>query len=104
MVTISTESAGFRAYPQIKEYTLTPSAMVAGRRERMAKSRLESWEVSDAFWKRVEPLIPQRRARPTKRKYERKPGGWTQAEAAAAGVRSHCVRAAHGLPVEGLAQ
>ena len=29
----------------------------------MTKARLESWEVSDAFWERVEPLIPQRLVR-----------------------------------------
>ena len=41
----------------------------------MAKARLESWVVSDAFWKRVEPLIPQRPPRPARRKFVRSPGG-----------------------------
>ena len=41
----------------------------------MAKARLESWVVSDAFWERVEPLIPPRPGRPTRRKFARKPGG-----------------------------
>ena len=41
----------------------------------MAKARLESWVVSDAFWERVEPLIPQRPVRCVKRKYQRRPGG-----------------------------
>lgn len=41
----------------------------------MAKANLASWEVSDAFWQRVEPLVPPRAARPSKRKYQRKPGG-----------------------------
>lgn len=41
----------------------------------MAKARLASWEVSDAFWQRVEPLLPPPTARPTNRKYRRKPGG-----------------------------
>jgi len=41
----------------------------------MAKARLESWEVSDAFWERVEPLVPQRPARRARRKYQRNPGG-----------------------------
>jgi transposase len=41
----------------------------------MARARLESWTVSEAFWERVEPLIPQRPVRPAKRKYERQPGG-----------------------------
>jgi transposase len=38
----------------------------------MAK-RAESWTVTDAFWQRVEPLIPPRVAVPGKR-YVRKPG------------------------------
>ena len=38
----------------------------------MAKTK--SWEVSDAFWERVEPLIPPPRRDPTK-SYKRKPGG-----------------------------
>lgn len=41
----------------------------------MARARLESWVVSDAFWERVEPLIPQPGARPRKQKFVRKPGG-----------------------------
>ena len=41
----------------------------------MAKARLESLVVSDAFWERVAPLIPQRAARPARRKFARKPGG-----------------------------
>jgi transposase len=39
----------------------------------MAK-RLPSWEVSDAFWKRVEPLIPQPE-RDKEKTYRRKAGG-----------------------------
>src|ERR1019366_8672750 len=39
-----------------------------------AKNRLAAWEVSDAFWQRVEPLIPERR-RETAKNYVRKPGG-----------------------------
>jgi transposase len=41
----------------------------------LAKAKLASWEVSDAFWQRVEPLVPPRPGRPSKRKYQRKPGG-----------------------------
>jgi transposase len=41
----------------------------------MARGRLESWVVSDAFWERVEPLIPQPAARSSKRQFVRKPGG-----------------------------
>jgi transposase len=35
--------------------------------------KTQSWEVSDAFWERVEPLIPQRSA-PSNKQYVRKPG------------------------------
>lgn len=38
------------------------------------KRRLASWEVSDEFWKRVQPLIPMRQ-RPQDQDYVRKPGG-----------------------------
>src|SRR6266478_8789643 len=41
----------------------------------MAKAKLASWVVSDALWERVEPLIPQRPIRLSKRTYARKPGG-----------------------------
>ena len=36
-------------------------------------SKPQSWEVSDEFWKRVEPLVPQRVA-PADKRYVRKPG------------------------------
>jgi transposase len=39
-----------------------------------AKSRVESWEVSDEFWKRVEPLLPAKK-RVVGKRYARKPGG-----------------------------
>lgn len=38
----------------------------------MAK-RVESWKVTDQFWQRVEPLVPQR-VRPPGKQYLRKPG------------------------------
>lgn len=38
----------------------------------MAKTK--SWEVTDDFWKRVEPLVPVRK-RPVKQSYTRKAGG-----------------------------
>lgn len=41
----------------------------------MAKTKIAAWEVSDAFWQRVEPLIPERAPRLKHRKYVRKPGG-----------------------------
>lgn len=41
----------------------------------MAKARQSAWEVSDAFWARVEPLIPARAPRPSRQKFFRKPGG-----------------------------
>ena len=37
-------------------------------------ARVQSWEVSDAFWEKVEPLIPSSERDPTKT-YRRKPGG-----------------------------
>ncbi len=42
----------------------------------MAKAtrRLQAWEVSDAFWARVQPLLPERATRPDTRSYQRKPG------------------------------
>jgi len=36
--------------------------------------QIKSWEVSDEFWARVEPLIPVRQ-RPGDRPYQREPGG-----------------------------
>jgi len=36
--------------------------------------KYRSWEVSDAFWELVEPMIPQPRRDPNKT-YQRKPGG-----------------------------
>jgi putative transposase len=37
-------------------------------------SRVQSWEVPDELWERVEPLIPKRTRDPN-RQYKRKPGG-----------------------------
>jgi len=37
-------------------------------------SRTQSWEVSDAFWEKVEPLVPPRVVRTPGRSYSRKPG------------------------------
>lgn len=39
-----------------------------------AKRRVASWEVTDDFWKRVEPLLPEKQREPGRR-YKRKPGG-----------------------------
>lgn len=36
--------------------------------------KIQSWQVSDAFWERVKPLLPQPVRDPRKR-YKRKPGG-----------------------------
>lgn len=41
----------------------------------MVKTKVAAWEVSDAFWQRVEPLIPTPAVRPSSRTYQRKPGG-----------------------------
>src|SRR2546427_12653487 len=56
-------------------YTDSPSAIVAERRTHVTKARLNSWEVSDAFWQRVEPLIPAPAARSEKKFFERAAGG-----------------------------
>lgn len=37
--------------------------------------KAQSWEVSDEFWARVQPLIPAREGRKQVREYVRKPGG-----------------------------
>ena len=43
-------------------------------RRRSALGRVQSWEVSDALWKKVEPLIP-RFSRDPNKQYKRRPGG-----------------------------
>ena len=48
----------------------------------MGKPRQASWEVSDAFWERVERLVPRRPSRPRNHKYRRKPGGGRKPKAA----------------------
>jgi transposase len=45
------------------------------RTKQPSKTKRHSWIVSDAFWARVEPLIPPRVARVTPGTYARKPGG-----------------------------
>src|SRR5450631_3792254 len=47
----------------------------AQRRKPLPKAKLASWEVSDEFWRRVEPLVPERLGRLRKKKFRRKPGG-----------------------------
>lgn len=42
--------------------------------KRTSQRRRSSWKVSDAFWQRVEPLIPQRQREAIK-EYVRGPGG-----------------------------
>ncbi len=44
--------------------------------------KAKSWEVTDAFWSRVEPLIPPRAARDPDRVYVRQPGGGRKPKAA----------------------
>jgi transposase len=41
----------------------------------VGKTRIEALEVSDEFWRRVEPLIPRQVVRQEQRAYVRKPGG-----------------------------
>ena len=45
------------------------------RENEVGKARIEAWEVSDEFWRRVEPLIPRQVVRQEQRAYVRKPGG-----------------------------
>jgi transposase len=44
----------------------------------MATKRLATWQITDEFWSRVEPLIPSS-LRTTDREYRRKPGGGIKA-------------------------
>jgi len=48
----------------------------------LPKAEVASWEVSDAFWQRVEPLVPERPGRLSKKKFQRKPGGGRKAKEA----------------------
>ena len=48
---------------------------------RTTKKRVPAWEVSDAFWQRVEPLLPTRQRKSAKG-YVRKPGGGRKPKAA----------------------
>jgi transposase len=41
----------------------------------MSKTKHASWEVSDEFWERVEPLIPAAQGRVADKKYQRRAGG-----------------------------
>jgi hypothetical protein len=63
---------------------------------------MKSWTVSDAFWGKVEPLIPVV-TRPASRQYSRKPGGGRKPDAAAPDIFRHRLCVAHGLPMEGVA-
>ena len=44
-------------------------------------TKVASWDVSDAFWERVVPLVPAKKLDPTK-KYARKPGAGRKAKPA----------------------
>lgn len=37
--------------------------------------KVQSWEVSDAFWERLKALIPETAKRDSRRRYRRRPGG-----------------------------
>ena len=66
-------------------------------------AKIQSWEVSDSFWERVEPLIPKPERDPNKT-YKRKAGRRQKADATAPDIRGHHVCAANRLPMEGFAQ
>lgn len=73
----------------------------------MAKTHAQSWEVTDEFWKRVEPLIPQPARDPAKQ-YLRRPGGGAPPNQRAWFLKRSCTcseRAASGrrCPVSALA-
>ena len=42
-------------------------------------SKVQSWDVSDLFWQKVEPLVPPRLGHPKHKKFQRKPGGGRKA-------------------------
>jgi len=65
----------------------------------MGKPR--SWEVSDEFWMRVEPLIPPRVERVSSRRYLRKPGAGRKAMEREGRLRPSCscyARVVNGRP------
>jgi transposase len=50
-------------------------------RRALTKKRVDSWVVTDEFWRRVEPLVPQR-VQPAGKQYVRKPGAGRPAKPA----------------------
>jgi hypothetical protein len=66
-------------------------------------AKIRSWEVSDEFWKRVEPFIPKREREPSKA-FRRKPGGGRKPMSERRSVRGYRLCAQDGLPVEVIAQ
>ena len=68
----------------------------------MAKAHANSWEVTDAFWARVEPLVPKPQRDPNKL-YKRSAGAGRPPEVSPLGVRGHRVCTAHGVSVESAA-
>src|SRR5438093_281393 len=70
----------------------------------MPKARLESWVVSDAFWERVVPLIPQPPGRPRRRKFARKPGGGRKPKDARVVFEAIVYGVAYRLPMESTAE
>jgi len=64
---------------------------------------VKSWEVSDAFWARVEALIPEPE-RDSTRTYKRARGAGRKRKPPRPGVRGYSVCITHRLSVEGLTQ
>lgn len=64
---------GLRTYPQVGNYR-SEQPRTRRRSEVLAKKRVDSWVVTDEFWRRVEPLIPARRTPSADKQYVRKPG------------------------------
>ncbi len=53
------------------------------------------------FWEHVQPLVPKRRVRRAQR-YQRRPRWWAQTAGRPSSLPTHCLCAAHRLPMEGL--
>jgi len=67
-------------------------------------ARIQSWEVSDSFWEKVEPLIPPPERDPNKA-YERKSGDGRNPIASRKTFEAILfVCAAHRLPIAGFAK
>jgi transposase len=65
--------------------------------------QIESWEISDQFWSKVEPLVPVREGA-AQRSYRRAPGGGRKPMPARQIFAAIVYVLRTGVPVEGAAQ